>query len=248
MQQQVYTAFSSLEDKHWWFIARRQYIKKIISHFFSDKDVRFCEIGCGTGGNLPMLSAFGKLDAVEMNDEARATIDISKISNLNSLHAGYLPDDIPLTESYDGVFTLDVIEHVEDDSSAVRAIKPLIKNNGYLVLTVPAYQWLWSSHDEANHHYRRYTKRKIERLLNDAGYTIEYSSYFNTLLFPLAAISRIVAELFKLSKNSDEYSLKMPSRLTNTLFKNIFWLESYWAGRLKMPFGLSIIVVAKMSQ
>ena len=247
MQQHVYSKFSSLEKTHWWFVARRAFIRKVISYFFQNKQLEFCEIGCGTGGNLPMLTEFAQVDAVEMNSEARNII-MNKNNNpsLLSINEGHLPNNINLKKTYDGVFSLDVIEHVEDDLSALQSLKPLIKKDGYLILTVPAYQWLWSEHDVANHHYRRYTKAKFEKLIKTAGYEIEYSSYFNTLLFPLAVLSRLFENLFTSKSKPRENTLNMPSAFTNTIFKRIFSLESCWAGKLKMPFGLSIIVVAKI--
>jgi len=123
-----------------------------------------------------------------------------------------------------------------------------LKQDAWLITTVPAYQWLWSAHDDANHHKRRYTKTNYCKLLRSAGYEIHYSSYFNTLLFPLAVISRLIG---RVSSNSDQqvYSgLSLPAKPINTFLQFLFRLESYWAARLSMPFGLSIVVVAKKTK
>lgn len=249
MEQNVYLEMQELENRHWWFCARRDYLRKVISRFYKGDDAerRFCEIGCGTGGNLALLAEFAKVDAVEMNDAARDMARQKSVTGVNDINAGYLPDAIPLDQQYDGVFALDVIEHVEHDLAGTQALSGLVKDDGYLITTVPAYQWLWSEHDIANHHFRRYNLSQYKKLITDAGYDIVYASYFNTLLFPLAAISR----LFSRASNNDnsqsdsKATLAMPSPVVNGLLSSVFRLETLWAGKLSMPFGLSIVVVAR---
>lgn len=250
MESHVYDQFNQLEGSHWWFSARRAYLKTIIKRLFPDfktKDkLEFCEIGCGTGGNIALLSEFAVVDAIEMNDEAREFVKNKKLGGLRHLDSGHLPDNINLEHKYDAVFALDVIEHVEDDANAIKALDRLIAPDGYLVTTVPAYQWLWSSHDIANHHKRRYTLGQYTKLLKKAGFKIKYKSYFNTLLFPLAVIDRLVS---RKPGSADaeivDATIELPSKPINGLFKFIFKLERIWAGRISMPFGLSIIVVAE---
>lgn len=240
MQQEVYSSFSALENKHWWFTARRKYLNKVISTFFDKKkNYQLCEIGCGTGGNLPMLSGFGTVEAVEMNQQARELVVSKKLNNVTKVHSGYLPDNLPLDKKFDGIFALDVIEHVKDDLSALKVLREHLNDDGFLITTVPAYQWLWSEHDVANHHHRRYTKKQYTKLIESAGYNIRYSSYYNSLLFPLAAVSRLL-------NHSKDSSLSMPASFINKTFKFIFGLESLWAAKLVMPFGLSIVVVAEL--
>jgi len=246
MRQQVYNEFSSLEDKHWWFTSRRRYIDKVISRFFTRDPQRlsFCEIGCGTGGNLAMLANYAEVEAVEMNDLARQIVNNKNISGLRKVAAGHLPDNIPLDSKFDGVFALDVIEHVENDLAGLKALKTLLSDDGLLITTVPAYQWLWSAHDVANHHFRRYTKTRYSTLIQNAGYEICYASYFNTLLFPLAALSRLMMSI-RAERDTDA-TINMPPRFINRLLAWIFGFERLWAGKVFMSFGLSIIVVAKV--
>ena len=248
MEQHVYDQFNELEEQHWWFSARRKYLDKIIKslQFNHNEAHKFCEIGSGTGGNLAMLCRYAKVDAVEMNDDARKIIERKQIAGVQNVFSGYLPDNMPLKKKYDAVFSLDVIEHVEDDQAAVAQIKQYLRDDGWLVTTVPAYQWLWSAHDDANHHKRRYTKTQYCSLLESAGYDIVYASYFNTILFPLAVLERFFTRLVSGNENNDHAVLKLPSKLINTVFTILFGLESNWAGKLRMPFGLSIVVVAKV--
>lgn len=250
MESKVYQEFNELEGHHWWFKGRRKYLRRLIAHFVSNLDdaAMLCEIGSGTGGNLAMLAEIGQVDAVEMNDAARAWIKQKNIPGVRSVSNGHLPEAIDLDGQYDAVFSLDVIEHVVDDHGALVRLKELLQPGGLLVTTVPAYQWLWSAHDEANHHQRRYTMSAYCALLRRAGFDIKYASYFNTLLFPLAAISRLAQGLFRNADSSKQAMLSVPSPLVNTLLLKIFSIESYIAGKLRLPFGLSIAVVAVPSQ
>jgi len=246
MDQQVYEQFDELEEKHWWFLGRRRYLDKIIQQLeFSNNDaLEFCEIGAGTGGNLAMLCRYAAVDAVEMNDSAREKIELKNVVGVNSVQPGHLPNNIPLSKEYDAVFSLDVIEHVEEDAQALKSLGHFVKEDGWLITTVPAYQWLWSAHDEANHHKRRYTLKSYIRLLEESGYKVEYSSYFNTLLFPLAVIERLVSRAMN-SGNAETATVKLPHVMINRIFTHLFGVESSWAGKISSPFGLSIVVVAK---
>lgn len=246
MEQQVYQEFNELEGQHWWFRGRRKYLRRLISSYLSpsSRARSLCEIGSGTGGNLPMLTEFGSVDAVEMDDNARHIIENKKVPGVRLVQGGSLPDHITLDEAYDGVFSLDVIEHVEDDLAALIRLRELLSADGLLFTTVPAYQWLWSAHDDANHHKRRYTKSAYCELLQRAGFEIRYASYFNSLLFPLAVIERLMSKLKPGRKRNDKATLTMPAGWLNRVFYGIFGIESAWAGKLRFPFGLSIAVVA----
>ena len=250
MKQYVYEELNRLENKHWWFCARRLYLEKIIGDLFlsKQKDLSFCEIGSGTGGNLPLLTKFAQVDSVEMNDIARSLIKEKAVPNVRNVYPGYLPNNMCHVEEYDAVFSLDVIEHIENDHAALVRIKDYLKQDGLFITTVPAYQWLWSAHDDANHHFRRYTKKAYAESLKSAGYEVIYSSYFNTLLFPLAAISRLSENFLRKNKALENVTIKMPGKLSNKLLKNIFSVEKYWAGKFEIPFGLSIIIIAKKYQ
>lgn len=247
MELNYYKKMQEVENEHWWFNARRKYIQALLLRVLAGKNnLRICEIGCGTGGNLEMLSTFGRLDAVEMNDYARSIAEEKQFPNVDLILAGYLPDRIELTEKYDAVFSLDVLEHVESDAKAVVTLKDLLKKDGILVSTVPAYQWLWSRHDEVNMHYRRYTKGTFVRLLEDGGLNVIYASYFNTLLFPIVAISRYIESCFQGKKIAISSDLTIPPAAVNYLLGLIFNIESNWSGRLSMPFGLSVVTVATL--
>lgn len=250
MDENTFDALYQLEAKHWWFVGRRRYISSLISGVFNKREpIYLCEMGCGSGGNFEMLADFGKVDAMEMDDKAfqRAKHKGMKIDNIKNVKNGWLPDNITIERSYDAVIALDVIEHIEDDTASLKAIMAHIKPEGYLFITVPAYQWLWSPHDDANHHKRRYTKSLLIDTVEQAGYRVTYCGYFNTLLFPLTLIVRLLQKLSPPDKSLiDEFS--MPSKLLNNILTKIFSAEHLLAGRLSVPVGLSIALIARVKE
>jgi len=144
-------------------------------------------------------------------------------------------------KSYDLVALLDVLEHVTDDRGSLAAILERLKPGGALLLTVPINPWMWSAHDVAHHHHRRYRKAEIRRLALDAGYQIELLSPFNSLLFPPIAAVRLVGKL----TGKDDSDDAMPSAPVNKVLDTIFGLERGLIGRLPMPFGVSLAAVLR---
>ncbi len=198
------------------------------------------EAGCGTGGNLKMLSSFGKLDAFELDDEARV---IAKGKVPMDIKSGMLPDHVPYQPgSFDVVVAFDVIEHVEHDVESLASLGKQLAPGGRLVMTVPAMPWLWSKHDETHHHYRRYTKASLNEALVQAGLKPVRISYFNTLLFPMIAGIRLLRQALNIKETADD---KMPSPAVNSVLKSIFGFESNWVGRVSIPVGVSLLAVAQ---
>jgi SAM-dependent methyltransferase len=241
MERTVYNRLDQLEGQHWWFTARRKILKNVISQFAPKKaQLRLMEAGCGTGGNLKMLSTFGKLDAFELDDEARV---IAKGKLPMDIKSGMLPDHVPYQPgSFDVVVAFDVIEHVEHDVASLASLGKQLAPGGRLVMTVPAMPWLWSKHDETHHHYRRYTRSSLNDALVQAGLKPVRISYFNTLLFPMIAGIRLLRQALNIKETADD---KMPSPAMNSMLKSIFGFESNWVGRVSMPVGVSLLAVAQ---
>jgi SAM-dependent methyltransferase len=241
MERTVYHRLDQLEGQHWWFCARRKILTSVLKQFAPKHDgLRVLEAGCGTGGNLHMLSTFGQLDAFELDDEARA---IAKAKLPMDIKSGMLPDQIPYGEGkFDVVVAFDVIEHVEKDIESLASLGRQLAPGGRLVMTVPAMPWLWSKHDETHHHFRRYTSNHLNETLLKAGLKPVRISYFNTLLFPLIVGLRLVRKAFGITETADD---AMPSKSVNNILKSIFGFESNWVGKVSMPFGISLLAVAE---
>jgi len=238
MERKVYEQMAQLDGSHWWFTARRRILDELISRVVKPpKGARILELGAGTGHNLAMLSRFGEVEASELDPIAR---DLASERLGRPVKEAALPDLSMFPESrYDLIALLDVLEHVADDKSTLAAILGRLKPGGALLLTVPANPWMWSAHDAAHHHHRRYQKAEIERLALDAGYEIDLLSPFNSLLFPPIAAVRLVGKL----TGKDDSDDTMPGGLVNTTLNEIFGFERFLIGRVPMPFGVSLVAV-----
>ena len=240
MDRAVYDRMAELDRSHWWFTARRRILAALIERVVRPpKDARILELGCGTGHNLEMLARFGSVEASELDDHARK-IAAKRLGRPVAKTA--LPDLSAFpAASYDLIALLDVLEHVVDDKGSLAAIRTRLKPGGALLLTVPANPWMWSAHDVAHHHHRRYRKREIAALAREAGYEIELLSPFNSLLFPPIAAARALGRL----RGKDVGDDAMPGALVNRLLDGVFGLESGLIGRLPMPFGVSLVAVLR---
>jgi SAM-dependent methyltransferase len=239
MERVVYDRMAEIDTRHWWYRARRDILADLIRRKVSlPNDARILEIGCGTGHNLEMLGNFGTVDGIEIDAAARAVASRRLGRTVGSAPLPDLPG-VP-DGSYDLIAILDVIEHIERDREALSSISRKLKPGGRILITVPAFPWMWSAHDVVNHHFRRYTKTTLTRLVHEAELKLDFLSYFNSLLFPLAAAARIAGRITG-KEDSDD---KLPPAPVNALFETLFGLERYAIGRLPFPPGVSLAAIA----
>jgi SAM-dependent methyltransferase len=240
MDRAVYLRMDASEADHWWFVARRKIIARVLQGVAAGRPrLSLLEAGCGTGGNLSLLARYGRLDAFEYDKEARA---LAAAKSGLPIAAGALPDDLPFAGArYDIIGLFDVLEHVEQDAAALAALANRLNPGGAIVLTVPAFPALWSPHDVAHHHHRRYTRASLAEAAARAGLVVEQSFYFNSLLLPLAAGVRA---LKRLSGNSSADDARPPAPL-NWLLGTIFASERHLVGRVRLPAGLSLAAVLR---
>lgn len=240
MERDVYLRMEQLETRHWWFVARRQVLSEALDRLVRPpKPARVLEAGCGTGGNLAMLRDFGAVDAFEYDAQARG---IAARRFGAEIPFGALPDEIPFERgAYDVVALFDVLEHIEADVASLAALRACLRPGGAIMLSVPAFPRLWSHHDVAHHHFRRYTKDSLAAVASQAGLCVEHSFYFNSLLFPLAVGTRKLKAL--LGKDSPDDT--MPSAPVNSALRAVFAAERHLIGRLSLPVGLSLGAVLR---
>lgn len=239
MERVVYQQMAELDDRHWWYRARRRIIADLIrreAHL--PPNAQILEIGCGTGHNLAMLSGFGHVEGLELDDEARA---ISEKRLGRRVMSSPLPElgEVP-DRHYDLIGAFDVIEHIDDDRAALASIATKLKPGACFIMTVPAHQWMWSAHDTVNHHKRRYSRSGLKALIEASPMKLRKLGYFNSLLFPLAVAERAASKL----RGKEDADVKLPPAPLNTALEKVFAAERYLAGRLPLPPGLSLFAVA----
>ena len=239
MEQAAHRRMRELQNGHWWFDARRRILEGLISELKPPSGCRILEVGCGPGGNLPMLSRFGEVTGLEPDAGARRHAAASGVARVR---AGTLPDGLDLPkDSFDLVCAFDVLEHVAEDQASVVALGELVRLGGWIAATAPAYPWMWSAHDEAHHHKRRYRRHEFEALFRAAGLTVVKSSHFNAILLPLAVATRAIKWLLGLTSPDDS----MPAPWLNKALLQLMASERGWLRRASLPLGLSLVVIAR---
>ena len=226
------------EDRHWWYRGRRSVLGRVVADLPLAADARILDAGCGSGRNMVELARHGTVTGVELS---KTSVCLARARDAGEVIEGSVME-MPLDgDSFDLAASLDVIEHLEDDLGALRELRRVVKPGGSLLVTVPAYQWLWSEHDVINHHHRRYTRRTLLAVAEQAGWECMRTTYFNSLLLPVAILLRV---LDRLSTRTTESSLDLwvPPEPLNWLLERPLALEAALIGRGgRIPAGLSLL-------
>ncbi len=236
--------YSVYEANHWWFRARRIILKALLEQHVPWNDgMEVLEVGTGPGANLSALYPATASVVGREPDDRNAGI-ASRSSGRQVFHGSLEKLPPPLAgKRFDVITLFDVLEHIERDTDTLALLRTMLKPGGRLVLTVPAYQWLWGQQDAANLHFRRYTRRELAEKVRLNGFTIRHATYFNTFLFPPIAAFRLLFKLLpgRKDQHSDfEYSA---GPLDQFLFR-VFAAEMPFLRRVRFPFGLSLFMAA----
>ncbi len=245
MERRAYDDIAFFESTHWWFRGRREIIQSLFKRYITSKVQRALDVGCGTGTNALLLCPYAReVVGWETNEEAIA-LSRTKHPDLMVEHACF-PEEMPQTAPFDTITLFDVLEHIEDDRAALRALESLLAPKGVAFLTVPALPFLWSEHDLTLHHYRRYTRKTLLACIHEStSLRVLSVNYFNFLLFPLIAVIRF----FKRNVRSSESDFSIGSTsVLNSILAWIFGIERFVVHDFPIPFGASLLIVLKKEQ
>lgn len=237
MEKKIYTKQFEFSNGHWWFDSRKEIIKK-----FLDKNIKgpmkILDFGCGVGTNIEMLQNFGDVYVFDESKDANKYIrKLKKIDN-NKIIKNIKNSDI----KFDLILALDVLEHIEDDDEVIQMFSKKLNKNGKILITVPAYQFLFCSKDEILMHKRRYNLKEISKKI-DNSFEIKKKTYFNFFLSPLIFTAAMYYKIFNISYKA-EYE-KKPNNFVNMILKKIFCIEKFLINKFNFPFGVSIFIFAE---
>ena len=236
--------YHSVEKKHWWFVGRRAIIVKLIKEFFPRRqNIKILEIGCSGGPLLKLLLSQGYSDVVGI-DNSKEAITLCKERGFENV---FLMDGVNPRfdrEQFDVIIASDVLEHIQDDKRAVKGWQRIVKRGGIVICFVPALRILWSKHDEDNKHYQRYTKKDLEYVFKDNGYTIMRSSYWNVALFLPIFIYRFLMR--SLARKDSANQLRDSNIFINILLIQLLRIENALLSiGINYPLGVSVFVIAQ---
>lgn len=242
MERDAFALMAAHERDHWWFRGRRHFIARVFDRLPLSRSARILDAGCGSGGNLSLLSKYGEVWGFEYDAGARTLAEQeARMLGQGPVAPGALPDSVPFAGTqFEAIGLFDVLEHLPQPVASLSALGERLLPGGSLVLTVPALPWLWGPHDEVHQHHRRYTAASLRAHLTEAGFEVEYLSYFNMLLLPLALLQRMRERLFGYTVEA-----LTPAPVVNAAFYRVWRLEQAIIPQGRLPIGLSLLAVAR---
>jgi 2-polyprenyl-3-methyl-5-hydroxy-6-metoxy-1,4-benzoquinol methylase len=228
--------YRELYQQHWWWRARESIILDVLrQHQPPHGWNRILDVGCGDGLFFDQLLRFGDVEGVESDE----TLVSQSGPHRSRIHIGRFEEDLQLKTDFSLVLMLDVLEHLPDPASAIRYALHLLTSGGTLLITVPAFRFLWTNHDVLNQHVTRFTKRSFRNVAAKAGLEIEFEQYFFYWLFAAKTLERVVETMLRLPVKPPS----VPAPPVNTTFYWLSRLENKTLGRLVLPFGSSLMVL-----
>jgi SAM-dependent methyltransferase len=246
VESALYEEWNRIETRHWWFVGRGSLFLRMLSRHVGEAPLRVLDVGCGTGSNVLRLGRFGRVVGLDPSGDALSYCR-DRLAGRGALTGGVM-SSLPFgAASFDLVTAFDVLEHDADPDACVREVRRVLKPGGWFFASVPAYRFMWGDHDRVAHHFRRYHRAEVGRLIANAGFEVVRLTYLNSLLFPVAFVFRqlknIVGRLKKHEPRSDFGSTAPP--LVNGALRRMFEAEGPILDHVDLPFGLSIACLAR---
>lgn len=242
MEKDFEKVYHDVETNHWWFQSRRKYLIELLKKV--PKNSKILDIGCSSGIFLKDLEKSGfdinNLYGVDISKEAIANCRTNGIPNAFVMDG----QNITLNEQFDIIVASDCLEHLKDDTAAIKNWKSLLKENGKMFVFVPAFMFLWSYHDRVNMHYRRYTRNQLASIINIENLEIKQSGYWNFSLLIPVYIFRKLSTVF-LENKSAKSDITIGNLFVNQILFQLLLLENKLSKFVKYPFGISTFCIAE---
>ncbi len=239
MDERLMQTMLEVDEHHWWYRGRRKVLRAELDRLALPAGAEILDAGCGSGRTLQELAPLGTVHGLELDPSAAA---VARARGMGEVIEGRL-EELPWgDESFDLITCLDVIEHTPDDRVTLRELLRVTKPGGYLLVTVPAYQALWSQHDEVNHHFRRYNRRMLGAAAAESGWSVQRMTSFNSLLLPPAAAVRLIQRRRPASDYKPDLTIG-PAWLNSVLERPLALEAALIARGRTLPAGLSLMGV-----
>lgn len=243
MMEHTYPILYAVEQSHWWYVGRRRIIAGFVEEIckgVKDPPARILDVGCGTGANLLLLSKFGDAEGVDISEDALAFCRERGLDKVTHGAAEELPYEDGM---FDLVTAFDVVEHMDDDVAGLREMRRVLRPGGRVLLFVPTFMFLWGVQDDVSNHRRRYRLPELRRVLDQAGFEVERSTYANITFFAPILMVRQFMRLTGL-KTDTENTINVPA--LNGVFGWFLGTESTILRHMNLPFGVSGLCVARV--
>lgn len=240
MRKDLFEDLYTLEEQHWWHVSKRRNVTSCIQYYLKKSNAVILDVGCGTGKNLEQLKELGKIYGLDSSKEA---IEFCKKRGLDNIKLGQA-ENMPFKQnSFNLITLLDVLEHT-DDNKTLREVYRVLQKDGLLIITVPAFKWLWSEWDKVLHHKRRYNKYDIISVLSKNNFKVIYTTYlYSFLVLPALIIRKMKQKLFRKKEYTSDF--QMSNSLLNWVMSYVSKIEFKLAQKITIPIGTTILVVAK---
>ncbi|AHB40332.1 TPA: class I SAM-dependent methyltransferase [candidate division WWE3 bacterium] len=235
---------ADMENEYWWHIGKRHLVKALVERHFGDKrNLSILDVGCGTGALARALTEFGAVTGFDVSSDAIAFCKSKGLGNVFVQDVSKL-EEKQYARKFNLILALDVLEHVQDDVLVMQKIRKMLTDDGLFFVNVPAHKFLWSEHDEALEHKRRYHRVELTKKLSDAGFEIVSNSYFVTVISPLIILYRMWGNIFGKSAYPKTSYVLLPKKL-NDFFVALLKIETRILLKTHIPFGVTLNVVAR---
>jgi ubiquinone/menaquinone biosynthesis C-methylase UbiE len=233
------------EVLYWWHKGRRLVIEGLLQNVLGSRtSLSILDVGCGSGIHLELFRQFGDVFGVDISEEAVAYCQEKGFQNVYQGKAEQLPF---ADNSFDMLSAIELLEHLQNDEEVLREFSRVLRKNGFLFITVPAYQFLWTEHDEALNHMRRYTLPVLKKKLTNAGFQVQKGTYMVTFTSPLF-VYRIFKKILRRKDTRPQTLYVSVPFLVNKILIFSFYIEKAIVRWVPLPFGTSVVCIARKAQ